>query len=181
MVVANDTWMRDPSTGLVLQMREHAGDDMRLLEGVVSVAEVDTVRHPQSALVHYFLSLLYVELPKELSRDFKEMVEREKLRAEGKKYILDMPRDIQDILRSIGPNPTDRQRFGVARDYVHRAGLQMYMNKDNAQRAVSNLDDGIRKGQGNYLDIRNSTCVSLLLDERIRPHMATTAILFSHL
>ena len=171
-----DSWLEGP---MVISMRQSAGNEMALLEAVVTLGEVGTVRYPDSAGIHYFLAGLYLDLPEELSPKVKESMEIEKLRVEGKTHIWDMPRDSETIIENMGPDPTLLQGIHAAADYMHSWGAHVYASSNNVQRAVSNLNDAIQKSRANpdlYRDLMNVHSALFLFDERTYPYLWTTAI-----
>lgn len=170
MQTLSDTWIQDPSTHLIFQMKEFAKKDMGLLEIVVIAAEMDSVKHKESPLVNYFLAKLYQDLPEELSYEFRERIEVEKLREEGKEYILDMPRDSATIIENMGSNPTHTQGIQAATDYLDLRNMEFYSSQGNIGRAVWQVTEAIRRSKENptpYKDLFNITFVSFMLDERI--------------
>ena len=180
MRAINDQWTSEPSTQLILNMKEGAGGNMKMLESVVTIAEMDSVEYPESPMIKYFLASLYHELPEELSIEKRKQIELEKLRVEGREYILDMPIDTEEIIRNMGPEPTFTQSIQAASDYITRANSFIYLHMDNAKRAVHNLNDAIRRNEDNpkvYEDIFNITFLSLFLDDRTRPYLKSTAMM----
>lgn len=177
MPSGNDSWMVEPATRLIWQMRETAGENMRILEGVVALAEVASVKHPESAMVSYFLANLYRDLPEELSLEVKRFIERERLRAEGREHVLDMSDDPREYRTEEGPD------IVAAIDYLHRTQAHMYISHNNSQRAVLNFNDAIKRSRTDpelYRNVLETTALSFLLDERFEPYLWTTAIALSY-
>jgi glutaredoxin-related protein len=176
MAEVEDSWAASTSYQLTRQMKETAGTDMRLLEGVVAVAEGDTIDHPGSAFLNYFLAHTYQGLPEELSLDSRKLIEREKLERKGKEYLLKMPNDPSVFRTEEGPD------LVAAADYLQRTNVHMYLAFGNVQRAVLNLNRAIEnsRGRSEYDNVKNATSLSFLLDKRMGPHLWTTAIAFEY-
>ncbi len=171
----NDLWASAPSTGLLRRMEKDAGVDSRLLETVVEIAEVDTIKYRQSPALHFFLASLYQRLPQELTLEEKERIERLKLREKGKENLLDIPSDEAYSLAIQG-----KLSFS---DYSELFERSLNLREWNAARAVLHLTEAIEKSRDNpepYKNILGITLTSFLLDKRTRECLVPVYIALKH-
>ena len=79
MMPVNDFWDKSGSPAVLIRMKEVAKGNMNILQQMLLVAETDSVVYSESPGVNLFLSDAYIGLQEELSLEFREKIEQEKL------------------------------------------------------------------------------------------------------
>lgn len=179
MGIIDDSWAMDPSSHNLHTMLSLAEDSQEELETIVHIAEVQTVYHTDAPSLNLMLASIYQKMPEELSEEIKYQIELDKLNVLDKAYILNMPNDSQSIIQSWGRNPDPSQGVRAATDLLHRAHMQVYLSKGNAERAVLHLNDAIVKSEKNsdlYDNLIGSLTMLFLNDERLQPYMPSVAM-----
>ncbi len=143
--------------------------DYNGLMTLVKSAEIDSMRNPGDPSVNYCLAMLYVKMPGEIPLNFREEIEREKLRVEDREYLMNMSTDINVLVGNMGHNPDWETRLRAANDYIRRANVMSYLYSDNATRATLNFDRALVKSRDNpeYKNLRNALVWIFALDERL--------------
>jgi len=171
-----------PQLGMLASLLSGNIEHKQDLEVIIRLAEVEAVTQDNPA-PHFLLANLYSQLPTELSDVTKKEIELQKLRANNKEYLVDMPYDSREIIAQMGPEPTIAKRMRAATDYLQRANMNNYLSMNNVQRAIDQLCKGIVKSEDEpetYKQVLNNTLALFLIDERFHASLWYVHLCLEH-
>lgn len=137
-----DSWIRSENGVLLLSYTQRLNDNPCDLETTIQIAELETIKHSQSAALHCYLGSQYHLLTKELSDGSKIEIERRKLQEIGREDILDLEsKTMKEILASLPHEGNDiGESVRAATDLLHSWNISKYLGMNNVEREFKHLD-----------------------------------------